>query len=301
MKLYAPKYYKKFKCIADKCKHTCCAGWVIDIDEETMEKYRKCNHPYGKTILESIEMIDTPSFKLTDKERCPHLNKKGLCEIILNLGEGYICHICREHPRFYNDVSDGKEVGLGMACEEAARIILTSDDYAELVLLEEDSEPFEEIPFDVSLKRKLLYDILSDSSSEYSEKLEKIYETFSVSPFCISDDGWKNVINELEYLDEEHKTMFLKYSSYITVESRYESYLKRTLAYFIYRHCTQVQDEFEFSESLGFCLFCERLFASLLKSEREVNLENVIIFARIISEELEYSEDNTERIKWEFC
>ena len=41
MKLYAPSYYKKFKCIADKCEHSCCIGWEIDIDEETLEKYEK--------------------------------------------------------------------------------------------------------------------------------------------------------------------------------------------------------------------------------------------------------------------
>lgn len=39
MKLYAPEYYKNFKCIADKCEHSCCIGWEIDIDEETLKKY----------------------------------------------------------------------------------------------------------------------------------------------------------------------------------------------------------------------------------------------------------------------
>ena len=31
MKLYAPKYYNEFKCIADKCTHSCCVGWEIDM------------------------------------------------------------------------------------------------------------------------------------------------------------------------------------------------------------------------------------------------------------------------------
>ena len=38
MKLYAPEYYKQFQCIADKCTHSCCIGWEIDIDEITDEK-----------------------------------------------------------------------------------------------------------------------------------------------------------------------------------------------------------------------------------------------------------------------
>ena len=32
-----PNYYDKFKCIANRCKHSCCIGWEIDIDEDTME------------------------------------------------------------------------------------------------------------------------------------------------------------------------------------------------------------------------------------------------------------------------
>ena len=36
-----PNYYDKFKCVADKCIDTCCAGWQILIDDESMEKYNK--------------------------------------------------------------------------------------------------------------------------------------------------------------------------------------------------------------------------------------------------------------------
>ena len=33
--------YQDFQCIADRCPKTCCAGWQIEIDEETLERYRK--------------------------------------------------------------------------------------------------------------------------------------------------------------------------------------------------------------------------------------------------------------------
>ena len=133
MKLYAPGYYKNFSCIADKCTHSCCIGWEIDIDSDTMAKYTSVTHGYGKQIRDSIDVTDTPHFRLTDGERCPHLDQQGLCRIISNLGEAYLCDICREHPRFYNDTSRGREVGLGMACEEACRIILESDEYARMI------------------------------------------------------------------------------------------------------------------------------------------------------------------------
>ena len=41
MKRTYPDYYDDFKCIADKCPKTCCAGWQIEIDEDSIEKYRR--------------------------------------------------------------------------------------------------------------------------------------------------------------------------------------------------------------------------------------------------------------------
>ena len=114
MKLFAPKYYKNFTCIADKCTHSCCVGWEIDIDQGTLEKYETLSHSYGKIIRDSIDYEETPHFRLCEKERCPHLDEKGLCNIISCLGEGYLCEICAEHPRFYNDTLKGKEVGLDL-------------------------------------------------------------------------------------------------------------------------------------------------------------------------------------------
>ena len=122
-----PDYYKDFSCIADKCSHSCCIGWEIDIDEKTLKKYSSLKEGYGKEIINTVENEEAAYFKLCEDERCPHLDEKGLCRIISNLGEDYLCEICREHPRFYNDTARGKFVGIGMACEEAARIILQND------------------------------------------------------------------------------------------------------------------------------------------------------------------------------
>ena len=31
MILRVPSYYKTFQCIADKCEHSCCIGWEIEL------------------------------------------------------------------------------------------------------------------------------------------------------------------------------------------------------------------------------------------------------------------------------
>ena len=36
-----PDYYDDFTCIADACEDTCCAGWQIVIDKESLQKYKR--------------------------------------------------------------------------------------------------------------------------------------------------------------------------------------------------------------------------------------------------------------------
>lgn len=292
MKLFAPKYYKRFACIADQCKHSCCIGWEIDIDSKTAEKYAACKQDYGACIRNSIEQEGEPHFRLCNGERCPHLNESGLCRIIIELGEDYLCHICREHPRFYNDTAHGREVGLGMACEEACRIILSSDDYDKMCEVGEAEGELCETEFDSLLHRKKIYEILHDKNMCYTERLRAVSKEYGVSIDALSDSDWQKILCELEYLDDSHKNLFSSFSVDTPYESAQEQLSERALAYFIYRHCTEAWDLYEFRVSLGFCLFCERLLRSLAGTENDF-----YDIARIVWEEIEYSEDNTEYIK----
>ena len=289
MKLYAPAYYKKFQCIADRCEHSCCIGWEIDIDSDTLEKYKTLKDGYGSTVLKSISTEDTPHFRLGACDRCPHLDERGLCRIILNLGEDYLCDICREHPRFYN-YTDIAEVGLGMSCVEAARLILSSDDYATLELVGEVDAIADDVAFDGRAERDKLYAILQDRSCDYMENLAKIAQRYSINVY--EDLRWLNLLDSLEYLDPEHKSMFMNYSSGQRPDGKNE-YLERFLAYLIYRHCTEALDGEDFRERLAFCLFCERLLASLICLTAADSLNDVAVLASILSEEIEYSDDNT--------
>ena len=135
MKIYAPDYYTEFHCIADKCRHTCCAGWEVSIDEESLARFRA-----DEGIAPWIDETDGPHFRLDAGERCPFLRKDGLCELILSRGEDVLCQTCRDHPRFRNFWTGRTEIGLGLVCEEAARLILSRKEPMRLVLLEDDGE-----------------------------------------------------------------------------------------------------------------------------------------------------------------
>ena len=293
MKLYAPNYYKNFQCIADRCRHSCCIGWEIDVDETTMQKYAALTDPYADRIRESIDKDGTPHFRLLTGERCPHLDERGLCRIILSCGEDMLCDICREHPRFYNDTFYGREVGLGMACEEACRLILSSNDYADVIEVgDAPGEPWAE--WDTTAIRKSLYAVLGNESEPYERRLQSICDAVAVTPSLLSDEEWHACLDSLEYLDNTHRSLFSSYTSDLTTPQGVEKILERALAYFIYRHCTEAQDETDYRAALGFCFFCERLLASMVAKN---NSMDVLELARVLSEEIEYSEDNTATIK----
>ena len=289
MKLYAPSYYKNFKCIADRCEHSCCIGWEIDIDEVTLEKYKKQKHGYAITVLESISMDETPHFILGKGERCPHLDERGLCRIITNMSEEHLCDICREHPRFYNYTSVA-EVGLGMSCGEAARLILSSPDYNVFEEIGKVDVEDDGIDFDGVDARGEIYRILQDKSRSYIKRLESIYDDYRIDVGEESD--WLERLNVLEYLDEDHRDLFKNYSSSLRPNGA-DEYLERFFAYLLYRHTTEAVDYEDFCARLGFCLFCERLLSSLIATERAESLCDVARLARIISEEIEYSDENT--------
>ncbi len=121
-----PTYFDKFVCAADKCRHSCCApGWEIDIDSESAARYRRMRGSLGRELRKNIQYIDgEASFKLCADGRCPFLNDRGLCRIILERGEDALCDICREHPRFYNLLPYREETGLGIYCEAVCKLVI---------------------------------------------------------------------------------------------------------------------------------------------------------------------------------
>ena len=297
MKLFAPEYYKDFVCIADRCKHSCCVGWEIPVDDESAERYEALTEGYGDFVRRSLdENEDGRCFSMMPDGRCVHLDGRGLCKMITSLGEDMLCDICREHPRFYNITPRGAEVGIGASCEEAARLILDSDCFDTIDLVGEyDADGCDYLdPCEI---RGKIYRILNDTALPYSERLASVYETACVSPAMLTDEDWRTEIEELELMEDDSADRFSVYTSDPRVSEEYGEVLSRFLAYLVYRHATECETVSERRLALGFAFFAERLFASMLKSE---GFEARYDIARIISEEIEYSEDNTESIKLEF-
>ncbi len=297
MKLFAPRYYKEFKCIADQCRHNCCIGWEIDIDDDTLEKYCALSGAQGDRIRGGIETgADGAHFALSADGKCPQLDSRGLCRIISTLGEGYLCDICREHPRFYNTVGGRMECGVGAVCEEAARLILSAEDYSTLVPIGErpDVSAADTVgDFDATLWRAKLFEILSDTTQPYMKRLHTVAADYGVS-VALSEEAYRNLFADLEYLDEGHRALFCAYHGGFSPNAEIAPLYERFLAYLVYRHATAEATARGFRLAVGFCMVLCGLFGYLIQQGGLSPVEA----AMAVSEELEYSEDNTEAIRF---
>ena len=122
-----PDFYDRFACLAHRCRHSCCRGWEIDVDEDSAAYYETVPGELGAKLRRSITRDgEGAHFALTADERCPFLQRDGLCELILKLGEDALCDICALHPRFYEDLGETELCGLGLSCEAVCTLLLES-------------------------------------------------------------------------------------------------------------------------------------------------------------------------------
>ena len=300
MNIYAPEYYNSFKCIADKCMHSCCIGWEIDIDDETLELYKSINNDFGERILNSISIEDeTPHFLLSTDERCPFLDQNNLCDIIKNLGHESLCQICSDHPRFRNFFSDRIEIGLGLCCEEACKIILTNMQKTNLIPIKYDNEEFlnqEEINF---LKlRNDIFEILQNRNKKLDERISEIAHFIGIEKSKKTFKEWINFYLSLENLDKNWndrlKSILNNDKSCTNFCCKNQIAFEQLIIYFIYRHLADGIYDDTLKIRISFSLHAAYMIKNICADCNDIN--QIIDIARQYSSEIEYSEENIERI-----
>ena len=110
-----PAYYGAFRCTAGACRHNCCIGWEIDIDEASAARYTALPGEMGEQVRAAMEPGEPPHFRLDGAGRCAMLREDNLCEIQRALGESALCSICRDHPRYVCFCPGGRRLGWGSA------------------------------------------------------------------------------------------------------------------------------------------------------------------------------------------
>lgn len=296
MKIIAPAYYADFKCVAASCRNSCCVGWEVDIDGETLDLYGKMTHPYARNIRESIDRSGEPHFRLGDGERCPHLAASGLCNIITECGEQTLCQVCRDHPRYRNFYDGVTELGLGLSCEEAARLALSgpcgfivsdTEDMTDTEYV--DEYPKELFSGDDSLvveEKSALLAISADSTEGVEKRLSRLL------PKMPSLDEIKELFLSLEILDDtwtEHISRLSAEDFRLDFE-KYGDLIERTIVALLFRHLT-AESFYSPTVTAAFAALSSLVVAALSGTP-----EGFADTLRAFSAEVEYSTENTERI-----
>lgn len=281
MRQVRPDFYDNFKCIADKCHHSCCVGWEIDIDEDSYEYYMGIEGELGEELRRNISAEPEPHFCLCGDERCPFLEQSGLCKLINRLGEESLCDICTEHPRFYNYIEEREEVGLGLCCEEAVRLLLEGAGSLQLITETDELDEDELIRLDI-------FKIIADGSKNMSQRFADALGYFGEKFESHNMSAWASFLLKLERLDESW-TEKLNALENAKMDKVPDSVLEcnryvRLCQYFIYRH---MLDADEYAPMLEFCILATEIIAALdmlcgLDAEH----------TRLFSSEIEYSDEN---------
>ena len=178
-----PHYYDKFSCTAEQCPDTCCAGWQIVIDENSLEKYSNVSGDFGIRLLNSIDWGEGV-FEQYHK-RCSFLNAENLCDIYKELGADALCDTCRLYPRHIEEFENLREFSLSLSCPVAAKMILECqepvrfpEEEDEKEECEEDFEDFDFLLFDCLLEvREKLFSIVQNRTIPIEKRMYGVLKT----------------------------------------------------------------------------------------------------------------------------
>ncbi len=306
MKTFVPDYYNGFSCLAGDCKHSCCIGWEVDIDADTLEYYNSVEGEFGKRLKDSISYNEeTAYFAMDDCGRCPFLNEKGLCDIMLNLGFDKVSQICDDHPRFRNFYSDRTEIGLGMSCEAVAKLILSHTDKTHLICTEGDDEllwPEEE---DFLAMREEIFAILQNRDVPLKHRISQMAEYCRLEQRQHTPQQQAQLFLSLERLDEKRDTLLAELAQtqekdLIFPLENYETAFEQLAVYFVFRHLTESLDDNRLTGRLQFVLWALDVVCNLcgLHYNRtgRLTIDDMAEICRMFSAEIEYSPDNMDTL-----
>ena len=315
--LRVPKFYPEFRCVGSACSDNCCIGWEINIDPKTLTFYKSVQGPLGERLSHCIRHSQ---FVLAPGDRCPFLNEHNLCDIYTELGKSHLSEVCAEHPRFVEACGDLVERGISLCCEEGVRLLFKDEAPLEFVtfdsmeppepLSEEESNYLEfvlnfrerafavlrarEVPFAPRVQHLLLM-----TAEECKIPLER--PTISVAELRTK---WLDLLSASESISPEWDAALLKmrkgtFQSPKVPDFEYEHWV----VYLLFRYSLKAVYEGALVTKVQFAVFCFWVLRELdaaLWEGHEWTLADRIVSAKLLSKQLEYSENNLELLEEAF-
>lgn len=174
-----PEYYDEFSCTASQCPQTCCCEWKIAVDDDTYDAWVNKYHIEQKTdanistadivpitsdstddtadntvadntadIIAGISPAasntvmweDTRIIRLNKDGKCPFLDNKGWCSLVVKHGEQILSKTCHEFPRQIHEFDTHTEYALMSGCPAVIDLIAKKDSF-ELKISRNNTKP----------------------------------------------------------------------------------------------------------------------------------------------------------------
>ncbi|MDO4521996.1 MAG: flagellin lysine-N-methylase [Eubacteriales bacterium] len=205
MRYLRPHYYDQFECTADKCPATCCAGWQIVIDDDSLKRYEQEDGSFGNRLRNSIDWEEDVFYQYD--RRCSFLNERNLCDIYEALGSDALCDTCRLYPRHTEEYENLRELSLSLSCPVAAEMMLSCKEKVTFQeSFTEEDEEFEDFDFlmftQLEDAREVIFGILQNRSLAMEVRMELAEQLSWEFQRCI-DEGRSYDIDEML---EEYRT-----------------------------------------------------------------------------------------------
>ena len=130
-------YLKHFECTAAACEDTCCHGWDIRVDQDTLERMHACPDSMLRDLLAANMRLEAPAkaspvcaarFKALGDYYCAFFESDRLCVLQKRAGPEYLPCLCHRYPREENIVDGCRERSAAIACPALARVVLLSQE-----------------------------------------------------------------------------------------------------------------------------------------------------------------------------
>ncbi|MBQ7944444.1 MAG: flagellin lysine-N-methylase [Lachnospiraceae bacterium] len=241
MRYVKPHYYDEFQCAADKCPDTCCAGWQIVIDDDTLEKYDKyvqkqADESFAKRLDASVDWEE--GCFLQKGARCAMLNNQNLCDLITAKGEGYLCDTCNRYPRHIEEFDGIREYSLSLSCPVAAEMMLKMREQTRY-LVEEDEKPdpledeFEDFDFMLFTQledaRDVIFQIVQDRSKSIEQRMAILMEMARQMQACIDEDrlfDMQDVVTDFTKHTERYAKVLNGMDRFRKIKDGFDIYIK---------------------------------------------------------------------------
>ena len=208
MRYLKPHFYDKFVCTAGDCPDTCCAGWQIMIDEDSLKKYKNVQGEFGKRLHGSVNWKEECFCQ--NERRCAFLNDENLCDLYKALGPDALCDTCRLYPRHTEEFEGLRELSLSLSCPEAAKIILSCRESVRFFEEETDEDDdFDEFDFMMFSRledtRDVLFSVLQDRSLPLTLRMASCEQLAERYQICMEEGREFEIDDLLQECERHHR------------------------------------------------------------------------------------------------